>query len=90
MTELESVVQAIEHGLLPLPNDKDHPPTKQDLDQRMADYKVPGISIAFVDQEALAWAKGFGVVQVGRKKPVTTEIIFQAGSISKAVAVMVA
>ena len=90
MTELEQALQAIEHGLLPVTKDKDHPPTKQDLRQRMSDYKVPGISIAFVYQEALAWTKGFGVVEVGREKPVTDETIFQAGSISKALAAMVA
>jgi CubicO group peptidase (beta-lactamase class C family) len=89
MTELESVVQAVEQGLLPVTRDKDQPTTKKDLIQRMADYKVPGISIAFVDQEALAWAKVFGVAQVGTEKPVTQETIFQSGLISK-VAAMVA
>jgi CubicO group peptidase (beta-lactamase class C family) len=57
---------------------------------RLVHYKVPGISVAFVYQEELAWAKGFGVVEAGGEKPVTGETIFQAASISKPVTVMVA
>jgi CubicO group peptidase (beta-lactamase class C family) len=52
--------------------------------------KVPGFSAAFIYQEELAWAKGFGVVEAGSENPVTTETIFQAASISKPVTGMVA
>ena len=67
MTELDRVVEAIEHGLLPVTRDKDQPPAKQDLIQRMAFYKVPGTSIAFVDQEELAWARGLAWQRWGLK-----------------------
>lgn len=56
----------------------------------MAYYKVPGLSIALVDQGELAWAKGYGVMEAGKEKEVTTETIFQAASISKPVSAMVA
>ena len=90
MTELAQAVQAIEHGLVNPKDEEDHPGRKMGLIQRMKHYKVPGISIAFVYQEELAWAKGFGVVEAGSEKPVTTETIFQAASISKPVTAMVA
>ena len=90
MTELERVIQAIEHGLLKGTRSRERPEKKMELSQRMTHYKVPGISVAFIDQEELAWTKGFGVVEVGGDKPVTTETIFQAASISKPVTAMVA
>ena len=90
MTDFERAIQAIEHGLLKVTRSEEQPAKKMELSQRMTFYKVPGISVAFVDQEELAWAKGFGVVEAGGEKPVTHETIFQAGSISKPVTVMVA
>jgi CubicO group peptidase (beta-lactamase class C family) len=89
MTELEQAIQAIEHGLVN-PRGEEDPGRRMELSQRMMHYKVPGINIAFVYQEELAWAKGFGVVEAGGEKPVTTETIFQAASISKPITAMVA
>src|SRR5215468_7806847 len=62
---------------------------RQKLADRMAAYHVPGLSIAVIHQGAIEWAQGFGVVQAGGT-PVTTETLFQAGSISKPVAAMAA
>lgn len=61
----------------------------QALADRMAAYHVPGVSIAVIHEGAIEWAKGFGVVEAGGD-PVTTETLFQAGSISKPVAAMAA
>ncbi len=47
---------------------------------------VPGISIAVIDNNRIAWARGFGLAQAHTKGPVTTATLFQAQSISKAVA----
>jgi hypothetical protein len=71
VTELEQAIQAIEHGLLKVTRSSKHPAKKMELIQRMTYYKVPGISVAFVNQEELAWAKGFGVVEADSEKPVT-------------------
>jgi CubicO group peptidase (beta-lactamase class C family) len=90
MTDLERAIQAIEHGLLKVKRSGERPAKKMELIRRMTYYKVPGFSIAFVDQEELAWAKGFGVVEAGGEKPVTHSTIFQAASISKLVTAMVA
>jgi CubicO group peptidase (beta-lactamase class C family) len=90
MTELEQAIQAIEHGLLRVTRSSERPVKKMELIRRMKHYKVPGFSAAFVYQEELAWAKGFGVVEAGSEKPVTNETIFQAASISKPFTAMVA
>ncbi len=90
MTTLEKAVQAIEGGLLTANYIKSLPQERLSLRQRMTTYKVPGFSIAFIDQNEVAWTKGYGVLEVGSDKPVTNETIFQAASISKPVTAMVA
>ncbi|MEO8449185.1 MAG: serine hydrolase domain-containing protein [Gemmatimonadota bacterium] len=56
------------------------------LADRMAFYKLPGVSIAIVDSGRIVWARGFGVKVVGGNDSVTAETLFEAGSISKPVA----
>src|SRR5437899_11757551 len=46
----------------------------------------PGMSVAVSDGYRIAWAKGYGVAELGGKVPVTTRTLFQGGSISKPVA----
>jgi CubicO group peptidase (beta-lactamase class C family) len=89
MSDLEQAIQAMQHGLLNVSSSKERPARKKELAQRMAYYKVPGISLAFVDQEALAWAGGYGLLEAGSEKPLTETTIFQAASISKSVTGMV-
>ncbi|HEX9090635.1 MAG TPA: serine hydrolase domain-containing protein, partial [Anaerolineales bacterium] len=90
MADLAQVIEAIEHGLLKPKGKSDRPRQKMELDERMVYYKVPGFSIAIVDQGELAWAKGYGVMEAGKEKEVTAETIFQAASISKPVTAMLA
>lgn len=59
------------------------------LDQ-MQSYKIPGMSIAIINAGELEWARGYGVLEVGSKRPVTTETLFQACSISKPISAMAA
>jgi CubicO group peptidase (beta-lactamase class C family) len=49
-------------------------------------YGVPGVSIAVASGGALDWARGYGVADAGTRVPVTPDTIFQAASISKAMA----
>ena len=90
MTEFERAIQAIEHGLLQVGQNSELPTKKMDLRQRMAFYKVPGFSAAFIDLEEQTWTKGYGVMEAGGEKTVTHETIFQAASISKPITAMVA
>jgi CubicO group peptidase (beta-lactamase class C family) len=65
-----------------------------DLDQqiaaRMDALHVPGASVAVIDGGKLAWARGYGVTAAEGGKPVNAETLFQAASISKHVAAIVA
>lgn len=58
------------------------------LADRMAYYKVPGVSVAVINNGAIEWARGYGVAEAGTNNAVTTETFFQAASISKPVAAM--
>jgi CubicO group peptidase (beta-lactamase class C family) len=58
---------------------KDH----RTLFERMAHYRVPGVSLAVVCDYDLEWAKAYGIHQVGSDRTVTTETFFQAASTSK-------
>jgi CubicO group peptidase (beta-lactamase class C family) len=53
------------------------------LDERLAHYKTPGISIAVINNGKLEWARGFGYRNVEKKEPVTQNTLFQVASISK-------
>ena len=55
------------------------------LAARMAQERVPGVSVAVIDDYDLAWATGHGVASVDSHDPVTPETLFLASSISKGV-----
>jgi CubicO group peptidase (beta-lactamase class C family) len=58
----------------------------QTLAGRMQIYHASALSIAVIDDYKIKWARGFGVVAPGSTTAVSDKTLFQAGSISKAVA----
>lgn len=81
-------IARVEAGLLPPIIWKGAVPAGMSLSDRLAHYKVAGISVAVVDDGAVAWARGWGVVRAGEAGGVTTGTLFQAGSVSKSVAAL--
>jgi CubicO group peptidase (beta-lactamase class C family) len=61
-------------------------PIRLTLPQLLEAFRVPGMSVAVIDNYKVVWAKGYGVSEAGSHTPVTTRTLFQAGSISKPVA----
>lgn len=53
--------------------------------ERMKNYGINGLSIAVIDNYEIVWAKGYGWADVEEKRSVTTETLFQPGSISKSI-----
>ena len=49
----------------------------------MQNYKVPGVSVAVIDDFEVAWTKAYGVMEAGTNRAVTTETMFQSGSTTK-------
>lgn len=81
----------VENGLLPAVSIRGltpAPPMK--LADRMAHYRVPGVSVAVINNGALEWAKGYGTLTAKGTVPVTTGTLFQAASISKPVTALAA
>ena len=58
------------------------------LQQVMAKFHVPGVSVAVIKDFKIHWAKGYGVADVTNGAHVDTDTLFQAASISKPVAAM--
>ena len=56
------------------------------IQERMEHYGVPGLSIAVIKDNEIDWVKTYGVMDKESRLPVTTQTLFQAGSISKPVA----
>src|SRR5947209_6022091 len=65
-------------------------PSPMKLIERMTYYRVPGVSIAIINNGTIEWAKGYGVLDARGTNAVTTLTPFQAASISKPIAAMAA
>jgi CubicO group peptidase (beta-lactamase class C family) len=87
---VEARIARVESGLLPPIVVAGRPVPPMTLSARMAGLKVPGVSIAVINDGAVEWAKGYGVVEAGTTNPVTSRTLFQAASISKPVAALAA
>src|SRR3954466_11667434 len=64
----------------------------RDLDaytaKAVADWKVPGLAIAVVKDGRIVFAKGYGVLELGKAAPVDTQTLFAIGSTTKAMTAM--
>jgi CubicO group peptidase (beta-lactamase class C family) len=87
---IEERIRRVENGLLPAVVIKDQPNSEMKITDRMRHYKTPGVSVAVINDGKIEWARGYGVLEVEGKIPVTPETMFQAGSISKPVSAMAA
>jgi CubicO group peptidase (beta-lactamase class C family) len=83
---VEQRIERVENGIPAISLGEGEQPLQVNLPKLMEVYKVPGLSVAVIDNFKIAWAKGYGVTEFGGTTPVTTKTIFQAGSISKPVA----
>ncbi|MCP4428702.1 MAG: serine hydrolase, partial [Chloroflexi bacterium] len=66
-------------------NDKIIAKLEEQIPLWMETAVVPGLSIALINKGRLGWAKGFGVADSATGQAVTTDIIFEAASLSKPV-----
>jgi CubicO group peptidase (beta-lactamase class C family) len=51
------------------------------------DWKVPGLAVAIVQGDSLVFAKGYGVLEIGKPTPATEHTRFAVGSTTKAMTV---
>ncbi len=78
---IEPRIRRVEEGLLPPVLLKGQ--AGWTLQERMKHYRVPGVSIAVINNHTVEWARAYGVKDAISREPVSTETMFQAASISK-------
>ena len=62
-SSIERRIERVERGLVSAPGD---PPGKRmNLAERMVYHKVPGVSIAAINDYQVEWARGYGVLEAG-------------------------
>lgn len=81
--DLEERIARVENGLLS--DYSDSPGQGMNILERMQYHKVPGVSIAVINDYQVEWARGYGVLEAGGDEPVTPQTLFQAASIGKPV-----
>jgi len=57
--------------------------TRYTLEERMARYNVPGLSLAVIDDGEIVYSAGFGLRQAEASDLVDADTVFSAGSVSK-------
>ena len=88
--ETAARVQQVEHGLLPLDAPHDQVVPMMSIEERMRHYRVPGVSVAVIQNGRVEWARGYGVAEAGGTQRVDTATLFQSASISKPIAAIAA
>jgi CubicO group peptidase (beta-lactamase class C family) len=63
--------------------DSTQPANAKTILEMMEHYKVPGVSIAVINDNRIEWTKVYGTMDVNSGSPVTTKTIFEAASTSK-------
>jgi CubicO group peptidase (beta-lactamase class C family) len=81
-------IAAIEKSVLPTLVIKGEPVPTVTLAQRMEQLNVRGLSVAVFNNGAIEWTKAYGYADKERGVPATPATMFEAGSISKAVAAL--
>lgn len=83
---LEERISRIENGLQPTLQIQGENIPNYNIEERLKSLGIPGVSIAVINEGKIEWAKGYGLADVSENRPVTSETMFLAGSISKPVA----
>jgi len=81
-------IARIENNLQPAFQVEGNPVPTYSIEERLKILHIPGMSIAVVENGKLSWAKGYGIADISENRPVTTETLFLAGSISKPLAAL--
>lgn len=88
--QVEERILHVENGLIEMQSPaemfqsySDQLANPKSIAERMEHYKVPGLSIAVINNDRIEWTKAYGTMDVNTAAPVTTETIFEAASTSK-------
>jgi CubicO group peptidase (beta-lactamase class C family) len=82
-TESAARIRRIETGLRGEARVWSASPPVGTIEERLAFYAIPGLSVAVFADGEITWASGYGMNRAGANDAVTSDTIFQAASISK-------
>lgn len=88
--DYNSDIEKIENNLMPRFIIEGKDTVAYNILDRMKHFNVPGVSIAFMDEGEIKWAKGYGYSDMENQREVDENTLFQAASISKPVAALAA
>ncbi len=80
---LEDRVERFENGLRPAILVHGEATETWSIEERMAHYNVPAVSLVIVEDGEIVLARAYGYSSVAEKTPTTTETAFSVGSVSK-------
>ncbi len=76
-------IQRVENGVAPPTVSRSDRFERLSLKTRMEDYRVPGVSLAVINNYQLEWARGYGTLEAVKPEPVKVDTLFQVGSMGK-------
>ncbi len=82
---LDERISRLENGLQPNVQIQGEVIPNYNIEERLRELGIPGVSIAVINNDQLEWAKGYGMADSSENRLVTAETMFLAGSISKPV-----
>ncbi len=83
---LDARIERIENGLLENVQIKGLSRGQLNIDDRLQELGIPGLSVAFASNGKVEWARAYGVADESAGREMTTDTYLLAGSISKPVA----
>ncbi|PQB05703.1 serine hydrolase domain-containing protein [Aureitalea marina] len=84
--EVEELISRVENGLQPFLQIGEDSLLRYNIEDRLKELGIPGVSIAVMKNGELQWAKGYGMADIASNRAVNSQTMFLAGSISKPVA----
>ncbi len=80
---VQQKIAHIEKSISPVFRIKGEEATVTNLNDRLKELGIPGLSVAVVAEGTLQWAKGYGMADVASGRELDANTLFLAGSISK-------
>jgi len=85
---LEERISRIENALQPNLQIEGDSVSLFNIEERLRELGIPGVSIAFLANGEIEWARACGMADSSENRPMTLETMLLAGSISKPVAAL--
>jgi CubicO group peptidase (beta-lactamase class C family) len=85
---LDARIARIENGLMPGLHIKGRDTATYNITERLEELNIPGLSVAFAANGEVEWSKAYGMADTAGDRPMETNTMLLAGSISKPVAAL--